>query len=90
MPFVTTKAVGPLVLEFPPADEGSNTGTIMNCLQEALERGSDGYSYGSRGMPEDLPTSQMSDPKGSEFAGCRGRFPQLADSCSVVWPTADG
>jgi len=24
----------------------------------------------SRGMPEDLPTSQMSDPKGSELAGC--------------------
>ena len=37
MPFFSTKDVGPLVLEIPPADEGSITGTIMNCWQEALE-----------------------------------------------------
>jgi hypothetical protein len=37
MPFFNTKDVGPMVLEIPPADEGSITGTIMNCWQEALE-----------------------------------------------------
>ena len=30
----------------------------------------------SRGMPEDLPTSQMSDPKGSELAGTQGFEPR--------------
>jgi hypothetical protein len=37
MPFFSTKDAGPMVLEIPPADEGSITGTIMNCWQEALE-----------------------------------------------------
>jgi hypothetical protein len=37
MPFFSTKNVGPMVLEIPPADDGSITGTIMNCWQEALE-----------------------------------------------------
>jgi hypothetical protein len=37
MPFFSTKDVGPLVIEIPPADDGSITGTIMNCWQEALE-----------------------------------------------------
>jgi hypothetical protein len=44
MPFFTTKDGGPLVLEIPPAYEGSITGTIMNCWQEALEPEADGYS----------------------------------------------
>ena len=37
MPFFSTKDVGPMVLEIPPADEGSITGTIMDCWQAALE-----------------------------------------------------
>jgi hypothetical protein len=37
MPFFSTKEVGPIVLEIPPADEGSITGTIMDCWQMALE-----------------------------------------------------
>ena len=44
MPFFTKKDGGPLVLEIPPAYEGSITGTIMNCWQEALEPEADGYS----------------------------------------------
>jgi hypothetical protein len=36
-PFLNTKEVGPLVLEIPPADEGSITGTIMDVWQCALE-----------------------------------------------------
>ena len=37
MPFINTKDVGPVVLEIPPADEGSITGTVMDVWQSALE-----------------------------------------------------
>ena len=37
MPFFSTKDVGPVVLEIPPADDGSITGTIMDSWQMALE-----------------------------------------------------
>src|SRR5678815_4577577 len=37
MPFFSTKDVGPMVLEIPPADGGSITGTIMDAWQMALE-----------------------------------------------------
>ena len=36
-PFFTTKDVGPMVLEIPPADDGTITGTIMDVWQAALE-----------------------------------------------------
>ena len=37
MPFFNTKDAGPMVLEIPPADDGSITGTIMDSWQIALE-----------------------------------------------------
>jgi hypothetical protein len=37
MPFTNTAGVGPVVLEIPPADEGSITGTVMDAWQCALE-----------------------------------------------------
>ena len=37
MPFVSTKDVGPVVLEIPPADEGTIAGTVTDCWQGALE-----------------------------------------------------
>jgi hypothetical protein len=37
MPFINTKDAGPVVLEIPPADEGSITGTVMDAWQAALE-----------------------------------------------------
>jgi hypothetical protein len=37
MPFINTKDVGPVVLEIPPADEGSITGTMMDAWQCALD-----------------------------------------------------
>jgi hypothetical protein len=37
MPFINTKDAGPMVLEIPPADWGSITGTIMDSWQCALE-----------------------------------------------------
>jgi hypothetical protein len=36
MPFINTKDVGPVVIEIPPADEGSITGTIMDAWQMPL------------------------------------------------------
>ena len=36
-PFTNTAEVGPVVLEIPPADEGSITGTVMDVWQCALE-----------------------------------------------------
>jgi len=37
LPFINTKEAGPMVLEIPPADEGSITGSMMDCWQGALE-----------------------------------------------------
>src|SRR5580658_992474 len=37
MPFFNTKDVGPVVLEIPPADQGSITGSIDDCWQTAIE-----------------------------------------------------
>ena len=37
MPFFNTAEAGPMVLEIPPADEGSITGSIMDCWQTPLE-----------------------------------------------------
>jgi hypothetical protein len=37
MPYTNTADVGPMVLEIPPAEEGSITGTVMDCWQSALE-----------------------------------------------------
>ena len=36
MPFFDTAEIGPMVLEIPPADEGSITGSIMDCWQTPL------------------------------------------------------
>jgi hypothetical protein len=36
-PFISTKEVGPVVIEIPPADKGSITGTIMDVWQVPLE-----------------------------------------------------
>jgi hypothetical protein len=36
-PFINTKDVGPVVIEIPPAEGGSITGTIMDAWQSPLE-----------------------------------------------------
>src|SRR5580765_1988054 len=36
-PFINTRDAGPVVLEIPPADEGSITGTVMDAWQAPLE-----------------------------------------------------
>jgi hypothetical protein len=37
MPFFNTEKTGPIVIEIPAADDGSITGTIMDCWQTAQE-----------------------------------------------------
>src|SRR6516162_11239817 len=56
MPFINTKDVGPVVIEIPPADEGSINGTIMNVWQTPLEDvGPAGVDKGAGAMYLVLP-----------------------------------
>src|SRR5678809_1713803 len=55
-PFINTKDVGPMVLEIPPADDGSITGTVMDAWQCALEDvGPAGVDKGEGGRYVILP-----------------------------------
>jgi hypothetical protein len=63
MPFFNTKDVGPMVLEVPPADDGSITGTIMDCWQSALEDvGPAGADKGNGGKYLILPPGHEGKP----------------------------
>ena len=56
MPFINTKDVGPVVIEIPPADEGSITGTIMDAWQTPLaDVGPAGVDAGKGGKYVVLP-----------------------------------
>jgi len=56
MPFIDTKDVGPVVIEIPPADEGSITGTIMDSWQTPLaDVGPAGMDAGKGGKYVVLP-----------------------------------
>ena len=59
MPFFNTKEAGPMVLEIPPAGDGSIAGTIMDCWQSALEDvGPDGLDRGAGGKYLILPPGE--------------------------------
>jgi hypothetical protein len=56
MPFIDTKDIGPVVLEIPPADDGSITGTVMDCWQAPIEDvGPSGVDQGAGGKYLILP-----------------------------------
>jgi hypothetical protein len=57
MPFFDTKDIGPIVLEIPPSDnDGSITGSVMDCWQAALEDvGTAGVDKGKGGKCLILP-----------------------------------
>jgi len=56
MPFYDTAQAGPIVIEIPPADEGTITGTLMDCWQFALEDvGPAGVDKGKGGKYVILP-----------------------------------
>lgn len=63
MPFINTKVAGPVVLEIPPADEGSITGTVMDVWQCALEDvGPAGVDKGRGGKYLILPPGHKDEP----------------------------
>ena len=63
MPFFNTKDAGPMVLEIPAADDGSITGTIMDCWQGALEDvGPAGADKGKGGKYLILPPGYEGKP----------------------------
>jgi hypothetical protein len=56
IPFINTKDAGPVVLEIPPADDGTIVGSIMDCWQAAIEDvGPAGVDKGSGGKYLILP-----------------------------------
>ena len=65
MPFIDTTDAGPVVLEIPPADDGSITGTVMDCWQAPFEDvGPAGVDKGEGGKYLILPpgyTDQVPD-----------------------------
>jgi len=62
MPFFDTRD-GPVVLEIPPADDGSITGTIMDAWQAALEDvGPSGFDRGRGGRYLVLPPGYTAQP----------------------------
>jgi hypothetical protein len=63
MPFINTADAGPMVLEIPPADRGSITGTIMDAWQAALEDvGPAGFDKGKGGKYLILPPKYEGRP----------------------------
>jgi hypothetical protein len=66
MPFWSTKDVGPIVIEVPPADGGSITGSLMDVWQIALEDvGTAGVDHGKGGKYLVLPPGyQERTPEG--------------------------
>ncbi len=65
MPFTDTQDAGPMVLEIPPADEGTINGSVMDCWQSAIEDvGPAGVDKGAGGRYLILPpdhTGQVPD-----------------------------
>ena len=62
MPFFNTKDVGPVVLEIPPADNGSITGSVDDCWQTAIEDvGPAGVDKGKGGKYLILPPGYKDD-----------------------------
>lgn len=63
MPFIDTREVGPVVLEIPPADGGSITGSIDDAWQNALEDvGPAGLDKGKGGKYLILPPGYQDKP----------------------------
>jgi hypothetical protein len=63
MPFIDTKDVGPVVLEVPPAGDGSITGTVMDCWQAPIEDvGPAGVDEGEGGRYLILPPGYADQP----------------------------
>jgi len=69
MPFFNTAEAGPMVIEIPPADGGSITGSIMDCWQTPLEDvGPAGVDQGEGGKYLILPPGYSGTIPGGSIA----------------------
>jgi hypothetical protein len=73
-PFLNTAEVGPVVLEIPPADEGSITGTVMDVWQCALE------DVGPAGVDKGQGGKYLILPPGYKDAVPSGYIPMPSDT----------
>jgi hypothetical protein len=73
-PFTNTAEVGPVVLEIPPADEGSITGTVMDVWQCALE------DVGPAGVDKGQGGKYLILPPGHEGKVPAGYIPLPSDT----------
>jgi hypothetical protein len=76
MPFIDTKDVGPVVLEIPPADDGSITGTVMDCWQAPIE------DVGPAGVDEGRGGKYLILPPGYADEVPPGYLPMASDTYS--------
>jgi hypothetical protein len=68
-PWFNTADVGPMALEIPPADDGSITGTVMDCWQSPLEDvGPAGVDQGKGGKYVVLPPGYEGNVPGGYIA----------------------
>ena len=73
-PFINTRDVGPVVLEIPPADDGSITGTVMDVWQCALE------DVGPAGVDKGEGGKYLILPPGYEDGAPDGYIPMPSDT----------
>ena len=91
MPFISTKDVGPVVLEIPPADDGALAGTMTDCWQGALEDiGSAGVDQGHGGRYLILPPEYHDEIPGGYIAMKSSCFQNYGLFRSVSTSAADG
>jgi hypothetical protein len=74
LPFISTKDVGPVVLEIPPADDGSITGSVMDSWQAALE------DVGPAGVDKGKGGKYLILPPGYKAAVPDGYIPLASDT----------
>jgi hypothetical protein len=72
--FINTKEAGPMVLEIPPADEGSITATVMDAWQAALE------DVGPAGVDQGKGGKYLILPPGYNDKGPDGYIPLPSDT----------
>jgi hypothetical protein len=81
MPFFSTADAGPMVLEIPPADEGSITGSLMDLWQVPLEDvGPAGVDKGAGGKYLIPPPGWDRNLRPRATSSCRRR-PSRATAC---------
>jgi hypothetical protein len=73
-PFFDTRTAGPMVLEIPPADDGSITGSIDDCWQNALE------DVGPAGADKGAGGKYLILPPGHSGAAPDGYIPVPSDT----------